>query len=228
MTHDQLRKNHFARLNAYVPSKEYAEYAKEIGTDVPQGEPPSLIGDRWEIDEDIYHEFLEMLPPMGWRGGTFYISEFSFGDITAKFTHEGGKYFCEFAHFPERKVSRTVLTPWGVADSITEIAPGIVSYSTPSHGGYWLSPERVAEMPKPLREFKPWAGPGWFEEDCDWSVVALAFPQYFPEDAVRAANATFSRYKPELYKQLEDELTARPPTKINAVTIQQSEEEKTR
>ena len=102
MTHDQLRKNHFARLNAYVPSKEYAEYAKEIGAGAPQGELPSLIGDRWEIDEEIYMEFLEMLPPMGWRGGTFYMSEFSFGDITAKFTREGGRYFCEFARYPAR------------------------------------------------------------------------------------------------------------------------------
>ena len=52
-----------------------------------------MIGDRWEIDEDIYMEFLEMLPPMGWRGGAFYMSEFSFGDITTKFTREGGKYY---------------------------------------------------------------------------------------------------------------------------------------
>lgn len=98
-------------------------------------------------------------------------------------------------------------TPWGHPDSVTELAPGIVSYSTPSHGGIWLSPERVAEMPKPLREFVPFggpqAGPGrWFEEDCDWSVVAAAFPEYFDAEALDAAMKTLERWKTELHAQV--------------------------
>jgi hypothetical protein len=93
-------------------------------------------------------------------------------------------------------------TPWGQAQTSEEIAPGIIRYETPSHGGYYLSPERVAEMPKPLREFTPFAGPNFYEEDCDWSIVALAFPQYFPADAIPAALATLKHYKPELYKQV--------------------------
>ena len=28
---------------------------------MPRGEAPSLIGDRWEIDAETYHEFLEVL-----------------------------------------------------------------------------------------------------------------------------------------------------------------------
>lgn len=32
-----------------------------------------------------------------------------------------------------------VSTPWGVSDGGREIAPGIVRYHTPSHGGYWLA-----------------------------------------------------------------------------------------
>ena len=93
-------------------------------------------------------------------------------------------------------------TPWGVPDFVKEIAPGITCYSTPSHGGYHLSDARVASMPKPLREFKPWAGHGWYEEDCDWSIVALAFPQFFPADAIPAALTTLKHYKPELYEQV--------------------------
>ncbi len=99
-------------------------------------------------------------------------------------------------------MTRPPETPWGPAYSSREIAPGIVLYSTPSHGGYWLSPDRVAEMPKPLREFKPWAGPNWYEEDCDWSIVALAFPQYFPDDAQGAALATLQHYRPELFTEV--------------------------
>jgi hypothetical protein len=92
-----------------------------------------------------------------------------------------------------------VETPWGPSQSSTEIAPGIVFHSTASHGGYHLSPARVASMPKPLREFQPWAEPGWYEEDCDWYVVAWSFPQYFPDDAREAALSTLRRYRPEMY-----------------------------
>ncbi len=203
MTHDQLRTEYFRRLNSYRQSAEYADYAKEIGSTPPDGELPSLIGDRWEIDRDLYEEFLEMLPPLGWKGGTFFMSEFSFGDITSKFTKEGDRYYCEHAHYPPRNRAQSppVETPWGLADHVTEIAPGIVSYSTPSHGGIHLSPARLAAMPKPLRDFRPWAGLGWYEEDCDWAVVALAFPQFFKPDDVTAAVDTLTGSKPELYEQ---------------------------
>lgn len=93
----------------------------------------------------------------------------------------------------------TTQTPWGTPDTITETAPGITLYTTPSHGGYHLSPARIASMPQCLREFQPWAGPGWYEEDCDWSIVALAFPQFFPADALPAALKTLKHYKLELY-----------------------------
>ncbi len=103
-----------------------------------------------------------------------------------------------------------IQTPWGVADHTKEIAAGITWHSTPSHGGYHLSPERVAEMREPLRSFKTFAGSDpkggkWYEEDCDWAIVALAFPQFFPQDAVEAAHASMRNWKPELYKQVAGE-----------------------
>ena len=46
-------------------------------------------------------------------------------------------------------------------------------------------------------------GPGrWFEEDCDWSVVALAFPQFFKPEDIDAALATLKGYRPEVYEQV--------------------------
>jgi len=42
-------------------------------------------------------------------------------------------------------------------------------------------------MPGPLRHFQPFAGANWYEEDCDWCIVALAFPEFFGSDAVPAA-----------------------------------------
>ena len=72
-------------------------------------------------------------------------------------------------------------TPCASAQTTKESVPGIILYTTADHGGFWLSPERVAEMPKPLREFVPWAGPNFYEEDCDWAFVALSFPLHFWE-----------------------------------------------
>ena len=200
------RKNHYERLNSYRNSAEYAEFAKAIGADVPSGDLPSILGNKWEINEEIYHEFLGMLPPMGWRNGAFYMCEFSFDDITTKFTKAGDRYSCEFARFPERKQT-PVSTPWGLSQTTRELAPGITLYTTASHGGFYLSPERVALMPKPLRDFIPFGGPQqgpgrWYEEDCDWSVVALAFPQFFKRDDVAAAEATLKNYKPEIHAEL--------------------------
>jgi hypothetical protein len=33
-------------------------------------------------------------------------------------------------------------TPWGAPQTTKEIASGIILYTTASHGGFWLSPER--------------------------------------------------------------------------------------
>ncbi len=207
MTHDEIEKRHYERLSNYRHSAEYAVYAQRIGTEAPQGKLPHLLGNRWEIDSEIYHHFLEILPPLGWRGGSFYLSEFSFGDVTTKYTREGDKYYCEFARFPETPAAdRAVETPWGPALTRQEIAPGIILYSTAWHGGYWLSPERVLQMPGPLRDATPFAagpGPGrWYEEDCDWAIVALAFPRYFPADSVAAAQTTLKHDRPGLLELL--------------------------
>lgn len=90
-------------------------------------------------------------------------------------------------------------TPWGLAQASREIAPGIVWHQTASHGGFFVAPERVAEMPKLLRDFQPWAGAYWYEEDCDWCLVALAFSQHFPADTLPVALATLKSYQPDLY-----------------------------
>jgi hypothetical protein len=206
MTPTEIRKHHFERLNNYRHSAEYAEYAKDIGDEVPQGDLTCLIGDRWEIDEATYDEFHGMLPPLAYRGNAFFMSEFCFGNITTKYSKVGDDYYCEFARYPER-AKPVVETPWGPAQTTKEYAPGIVFYSTASHGGFYLSQVRVASMPKCLREFVPFGGeqpgPGrWFEEDCDWAVVALAFPQFFSADAIPAALATLKGYKPELYGEV--------------------------
>jgi hypothetical protein len=82
---------------------------------------------------------------------------------------------------------RRISTPWGTADSRTDVAEGIVSYSTPSHGGYHLSPDRHNRVRHIFPLFTTFAGGAWYEEDCDWCLVAFAFPEYFPPQAMKVA-----------------------------------------
>ncbi len=116
--HAQIRARHSGHLRSYRQSAEYAEYARATGWPVPEGDLPSLIGRRWEIDEETYWEVLEVLPPLGHRGGSFYLSEFTFGDITTKYTKESDRYYCEFVHYPERKQAQAVQTPWGASGAV--------------------------------------------------------------------------------------------------------------
>ena len=74
------RDEHFARINTY-PSR-------------------PVVGERWEIGEEEYFYFLEVLPPMRWRkipgGSSFCMSEFQVGNITSQYSEEYGRYFHEF------------------------------------------------------------------------------------------------------------------------------------
>ena len=86
-------------------------------------------------------------------------------------------------------------TPWGGSHTCDQIAPGIVSITTGSHGGFYLSPERADAMPEPYRSKVRFAGGTWFEEDCDWVLVVLSFPEVFEERVVNEAQAMWERYR---------------------------------
>ncbi len=74
-------------------------------------------------------------------------------------------------------------TPWGQADWVTPILPGMDSVSTPGHGGVKLSKERNKMIPAPLRNSS-----GWYEEDCEVNIVGYMFPEAFP----RSPHADFA------------------------------------
>ena len=64
-------------------------------------------------------------------------------------------------------------TPWGETETVEQIAEGIQSVSTPSHGGIVLSAERAAMIPHTI---EPFTGDYRFwEEDGDWAVPFLIF-----------------------------------------------------
>ena len=77
----------------------------------------------------------------------------------------------------------SVSTPWGESDTATAYGPGIVFYTTPSHGGFYLDTEHREKIRPSWRDFaKKWAHgrPGWYEEDCAALAVILTFPDRFP------------------------------------------------
>ena len=94
----------------------------------------------------------------------------------------------------------TIETPWGAVQTSKHVAPGIIRYDTASHGGYYVAPEMVMTMPPPLRNIVPFAGKGWYEEDCDWCIVVLAFPTLFPPGDHAVALDTLRHYHPDAYE----------------------------
>ena len=93
-------------------------------------------------------------------------------------------------------------TPWGPSQQQEKIADGIVSYSTAGHGGYHVSAARLAEMPDCIRDFKTYAGTGWYEEDCDWCLVALSFPSLFDNRSCYYAVKTLKMSTSDYFKDL--------------------------
>lgn len=87
------------------------------------------------------------------------------------------------------------VSPWGVVQDQKILADGIVWVSTPSHGGVWVSPDRLDKMP--IKQTAYSQG-GWFEEDCDWALVAVTFPEAFSERDVATAKSIVSRYFPNM------------------------------
>lgn len=88
-------------------------------------------------------------------------------------------------------------TPWGPIQTLKAITDGIDHVTTGSHGGFHLSDERRAEMPDLLREIKTFAGDNWYEEDCDWGLVALSFPQFFDGYELWIAVKTIKTHHPK-------------------------------
>ena len=87
-------------------------------------------------------------------------------------------------------------TPWGTADNVETIRPGILCVSTSSHGGFFVSDERLTIVRKKFPKFKTFCGkPNWFEEDCDAVIVVLSFPDFFSNGLVESAQQQYDSGK---------------------------------
>lgn len=90
-----------------------------------------------------------------------------------------------------------VQSPWGVPNDVRELAPGVWSIDTPSHGGIHLSPERNAAMPPTIR-----AENAFYEEDCCWAKVAAVHPDAFSTAQLDLAMKTLLDWEPAAYTLL--------------------------
>lgn len=86
-------------------------------------------------------------------------------------------------------------SPWGASQGGAVYAEGVVFHVTASHGGFNLDDARNTAMPAALR-----IESGWYEEDCDWAMVAFGFPELFTTYERRIAEKTLRDTYPERWE----------------------------
>lgn len=88
-------------------------------------------------------------------------------------------------------------SPWGAIEECREIYPGLYFVATQSHGGIYVDDLRFAMIPDYIAKAsflsrgrdKP---SQWYEEDCDWALLALVFPGAFAAPMQEHARSTLT------------------------------------
>ena len=88
-------------------------------------------------------------------------------------------------------------TPWGGSQMAVVYAEGVVAHMTSGHGGFHLSTERNAKVHRLLRKDMP-----WYEEDCEWAIVAISFPDLFTAYERSMAEKTFRNTWPDVWEKI--------------------------
>lgn len=96
-----------------------------------------------------------------------------------------------------RELHSREATPWGASQGATAYAEGVVFHSTASHGGFHLSEERNTLVDHRLRRHN-----GWYEEDAEWAIVALTFPNLFTSLERRSADQTVKDTWPDAWEAI--------------------------
>lgn len=88
-------------------------------------------------------------------------------------------------------------TPWGGSQMAVIYADGIVAHSTAGHGGFHLSTARNANIHPLLRKDTP-----WYEEDSEWAIVAISFPELFTAYERSLAEKTIRNTWPDVWEAI--------------------------
>lgn len=110
---------------------------------------------------------------------------------------ETAAHMVELAAFARVQTRMTTSTPWGGSQMATIYAEGIVSHSTSGHGGFHLSRDRNHSVDASVRSLG-----GWYEEDCEWAIVALTFPDVFSVYERRCAEEIAKNTFPAFWEKL--------------------------
>ncbi|WP_338082840.1 DUF7007 domain-containing protein [Ensifer aridi] len=87
-------------------------------------------------------------------------------------------------------------TPWGMSQLAMIYAEGVVSHSTATHRGMHLSSDRNKRVDVALR-----ADGGWYEEDAEWAIVAITFPDLFTSHERKCADETIRNSWPDVWER---------------------------
>ncbi|GEO87261.1 hypothetical protein ASC75_19485 [Aminobacter sp. DSM 101952] len=103
----------------------------------------------------------------------------------------------ELAAFARVETRIACSTPWGASQMATVYAEGITSHMTAGHGGFHLSMERNLRIHPSLRKETP-----WYEEDAEWAIVALTFPDLFTTYERRVAGDAIRNSWPDAWETI--------------------------
>jgi len=96
-----------------------------------------------------------------------------------------------------REIHSRASTPWGPSQGATVFAEGIACHSTAGHGGFQLAGDRNAKVDPRLRNSN-----GWYEEDAEWAIVAITFPNLFTSFERRCADRTVRDSWPDEFETI--------------------------
>ncbi|WKL23720.1 hypothetical protein QYR00_24810 (plasmid) [Agrobacterium tumefaciens] len=88
-------------------------------------------------------------------------------------------------------------TPWGASQMAVVYSNGVIAYSTAGHGGFHLAADRNAKIHPLLRKDTP-----WYEEDCEWAIVAFSFPELFTGHERSTAEKTIRNTWPHAWEAI--------------------------
>jgi hypothetical protein len=86
-------------------------------------------------------------------------------------------------------------TPWGKSQTKQTYIRGINFYSTSSHGGIHVSEKLNQKIHVTWRNDN-----GWYEEDCEWAIVGISFPEICSKEELELAHKTAKEYFPHEYE----------------------------
>lgn len=88
-------------------------------------------------------------------------------------------------------------TPWGPSQGVTRYSDGVTAHSTASHGGFHIAPDLNRKISTALRRDS-----GWYEEDCEWAIVAITFTDLFTTFERRLADDAIRNWWPDAWEAI--------------------------